>query len=61
MMEHNIGLKIPLIYVSRVYFFSNTSISIHVCVIEFLGVVNIIKLYVGKGFEEAGWSTNYTS
>lgn len=54
MMEHNIGLKIPLIYVSWVYFFSNTSISIHVCVIEFLGVVNIIKLYVGKGFEEAG-------
>lgn len=29
--------------------------------IEFLGVVNINKLYVGKGFEEAGWSTNYTS
>lgn len=30
-------------------------------IIEFLGVVNIYRLYVGKEIEEAGWSTNYTS
>lgn len=40
-------------------FFLNISIFIYVCVIEFLGVVNIIKLYVGKGFEEVGWLINY--
>lgn len=55
-MEHNIGLKIPLIYVSGVYFYFYTCLCYMMYSIEFLGVVNIYRLYVGKGFEEAGWS-----
>lgn len=58
MMEYNIGLKILLIYVFIVYFFLKISIIIYVCVIWCLGVVNIYRLYVGKGFEEVGWLIN---